>query len=183
MPDAMTAPYSLPAARLLLRKPRSDDAPLIFETYGQDAEVTRYLMWRPHNDLNDAQAAVKRFLKGWESGTQFCWLIFVRDTGELAGSISARKDENGVNLGYLLARAHWGRGFMAEAVAVVVAWAFSDPSVFRVWAVCDVENRASVRVLEKTGFRREGVLEKWSLHPNVSAAPRDCYSYAQTRQS
>ena len=72
---------------------------------------------------------------------------------------------------------------MAEAITAVAGWAFSDPSVFRVWAVCDVENRASARVLEKAGFLREGVLKKWSLHPNISAIPRDCYSYSQTRQS
>ena len=52
---------------------------------------------------------------------------------------------------------------MTEAVAAVVRWAFSDPSVFPFWAVCDVENRASARVLERTGFLREGVLRKWSL--------------------
>jgi RimJ/RimL family protein N-acetyltransferase len=179
----MTPFDSLQTSRLVLRKPRLADAPLIFETYGQDAEVTRYLMWRPHNNVKDAQAAVQRFLKGWKSGTQFCWLIFAQDTGELVGSIAARKDENGVNLGYLLARSRWGRGFMTEAVTAVVSWAFSDPSVFRVWAVCDVENRASAWVLEKTGFLQEGVLKKWSLHPNVSAIPRDCYSYAQTRPS
>ena len=81
-------------------------------------------MWRPHNDVQDAQAAVQRFLSGWTSGTQFCWLIFTRDTDELAGSIAARKDENGVNLGYLLARSYWGRGLMTEAVSAVVFLGF-----------------------------------------------------------
>lgn len=72
-------------------------------------------------------------------GTQFCWLIFSLESDLLAGSIAARKDENGVSLGYLLARSHWGDGLMAEAIPAVVRWTFSDPSVFRVWAVCDVE--------------------------------------------
>lgn len=57
--------------------------------------MARYLMWRPHQDVQNVQAAVERFLSGWISGTQFCWLVFMRDTGELAGSIAARKDENG----------------------------------------------------------------------------------------
>ncbi len=183
MRDSMTPPETLQTARLILRKPREDDAPLIFRTYGQDAEVTRYLMWRPHTHVQDAQTAIQRFVSGWTSETRFCWLIVTRDADELVGSIAARKDENGVNLGYLLARSHWGRGLMTEAVAAIVRWAFSDPSIFRVWAVCDVENRASARVLEKAGFLCEGVLKQWSLQPNVSAIPRDCYSYAQTRQS
>ena len=176
-------PSDLQTARLLLRKPRPDDASQIFEKYGQDVEVTRYLMWPPHRDLRDAEAAVQRFLDGWEHGTHFTWLIFDRETGELAGSIAARTDESGVNLGYLLARAFWGRGLMAEAIEAVVLWAFDDSSILRIWAVCDVENRASARVLAKTGFVCEGVLNEYSLHPNISAIPRDCYSYAQTRQS
>lgn len=174
---------SLQTTRLFLRKPRLADAPLIFRAYGQDAEVTRYLMWRPHRDVKDAEAAIQRFLGGWEAGSRLTWLMFLRETDELAGCIAARKDENGVQLGYLLARSHWGEGLMTEAVAAVVHWAFSDPSVFRVWAACDLENRPSARVLEKTGFTCEGVLKKWSLHPNLSDVPRDCYCYAQTRPS
>jgi RimJ/RimL family protein N-acetyltransferase len=180
--DSMTPPDSLQTARLVLRKPQPDDAPRIFKAYGQDADVTRYLMWRPHESVEDARAAVQRFLSGWSSGTRFCWIILSRDTNEVVGSIAARHDENGVNLGYLLAREFWGRGLMAEAVSAVTQWAFGDPTVFRVWAVCDVENQASARLLEKTGFVQEGILKKFSLHPNVSAIPRDCYCYAQTRQ-
>ena len=176
-------PTDLQTARLSLRKPQPEDASRIFEKYGQDVEVTRYLMWRPHTGLQDAEAAVRRFLDGWERGTHFTWLIFERETGELAGSIAARKDEQEVNLGFLLARPFWGRGLMAEAIEAVVQWAFDDPSVLRIWAACDVENRASARVLAKTGFVCEGVLHEYSLHPNISAIPRDCYSYAQTRQS
>jgi RimJ/RimL family protein N-acetyltransferase len=179
----LTPPDSIQTARLLLRKPQPEDAPLIFTSYGQDAEVTRYLMWRPHHDVKDAEAAVQRFLSGWELGTQFTWLIFPRESNELAGCVAARKDENGIQLGYLLARSHWGLGLMTEAVAAVVHWAFSDPSVFRVWAVCDLENRPSALVLEKTGFVCEGVLQNWSLHRNISEVPRDCYCYARTRQA
>ena len=48
-------------------------------------------------------------------------------------------------------------------------------------AVCDPDNAASVRVLEKVGMEREGVLRRWMLHPNVSETPRDCLSYARVR--
>jgi len=180
MREEMMAPESFETTRLILRKPTREDAALIFETYGQDAEVTRYLMWRPHTSVRDAQAAVERFVKGSETG-MFHWLIFLRDTGELAGSIAVRKDANGAHLGYLVARSHWGRGLIGEAIAELVRWSFDDPSIFRVWAVCDVENRASARVLERAGFLREGTLKKWSLHPNVSEVPRDCHCYAKTR--
>ena len=70
---------------------------------------------------------------------------------------------------------------MAEAVTAVVDWAFTEPSVFRVGAVCDIDNQRSARLLERAGFEREGVLRSWAVHPNISATPRDCYSYSKIR--
>jgi RimJ/RimL family protein N-acetyltransferase len=67
---------------------------------------------------------------------------------------------------------------MTEAARAVVDWALGQPGIYRVWAVCDVENAASTRVLEKVGMQREGVLRRWIIHPGVDAVPRDCYCYA-----
>ncbi len=181
MPEShIMAPESFATERLLIRKPRAEDAALIFASYAQDPEVTRYLAFRPHQDLKDAEEAVERFLEGWSSGKSYCWLIFRRDGDELVGAIAAREDQ-GINLGYLVARPYWRRGFMSEALSAIVQWAFAQPDVFRVWAVCDVDNEASARLLERNGFRQEGVLRKWSAHPNISDVPRDCYCYAKTR--
>jgi RimJ/RimL family protein N-acetyltransferase len=181
MPEGPAVPpESFTTDRLLLRKPRAEDAPAMFATYGQDPEVTRYLAFRPHREVKDAEEAIARSLENWDSGKSHTWLIFRRDSDELVGAISARHDQ-GLNFGYLLARPFWGRGFMSEALNAITAWAFAQPSVFRVWAVCDCENRASARLLDRNGFRQEGILRKWSLHPNVSDVPRDCYCYAKTR--
>lgn len=46
-----------------------------------------------------------------------------------------------------------------------------EPGIYRVWAFCDVENTASMKVLEKSGMQQEGVLKKWSLHPNIRDIP------------
>ena len=176
----MNPPESLTTSRLLLRKPRPEDAPLIFAAYAQDPEVSRYLTFRPHRDISEAKEAVERSLENWRTGKSYSWLIFSRDGEKLVGAISARNDQ-GINLGYLLARPFWGQGFMSEALAAIVDWAFTNPSVFRVWAVCDLENTASARLLERNGFHNEGVLSRWSLHPNISEIPRDCFCYARTR--
>ena len=183
MPESkLNPPDSLVTERLVLRKPRPGDAPLIFAAYAQDPEVTRYLTFRPHRELSDTHEVVDRFLENWGSGKSYCWLIFRREDNELIGAISAREDQ-GINLGYLIARPYWRRGFMSEAVSAVVEWAFGQPEVFRVWAVCDLENEASAQLLEKSGFHQEGILRNWSLHPNISDIPRDCYCYAKTRSA
>ena len=67
---------------------------------------------------------------------------------------------------------------MTEAMKAVMDWALRRGDVYRVWAVCDIDNLASARVMEKAGMQREGVLKRWSVHPNISAEPRDSYCYA-----
>ena len=85
------------------------------------------------------------------------------------------------DIGYVLARPHWNKGYMTEAWIAVLKWAFSFSEVYRVWAVCDVENLASVQVLEKLGMSREKILRRWIVHRNVSDEPRDCFAYSKIR--
>ena len=59
---------------------------------------------------------------------------------------------------------------MTEALTEVAVWALHQPSVFRIGAVCDVENNGSARVLEKSGFVREELLRRWLVHPAISNA-------------
>ena len=153
----------------------------MFEVYAQDPEVARYLSWLPHTDLSQTQAAIDRFLARWQAQIEFFWFLFTREELEMVGAITARTEEGGFNLGFLLARSHWGQGLMIEAINAVTEWAFSQPSVLRITAACDLENRASARALEKAGFQREGVLKAFSTHPNISPDPRDCYSYFKAR--
>jgi [ribosomal protein S5]-alanine N-acetyltransferase len=177
----IVAPDEIYTGRMLLRKPRVTDAALMFNAYAQDPAVTRFLRWRPHGNVGESNEVIERFLAKWKKGEEFSWFLFTSNTGEMIGSIGVRPEKNGFNLGFLLARIHWGHGYMPEAIAAVVDWAFTQPSVSRVSAVCDVENRASARALEKSGFVRERILHGFLVLPNISSAPRDCYEYAITR--
>ena len=87
-------------------------------------------------------------------------------------------DHSGVSIGYVLARAFWGNGYMTEALGAVINWALSQTDVYRVWAICDIENQASVRVMEKAGMQKEGILRRWVKLPRFSETPRDCYCYS-----
>jgi [ribosomal protein S5]-alanine N-acetyltransferase len=70
---------------------------------------------------------------------------------------------------------------MTEALSEVAGWAMRQHDIRRIGAVCDVDNPASARVMEKAGLAREGILRRWLVHPNISPEPRDCFSYALTR--
>jgi RimJ/RimL family protein N-acetyltransferase len=87
------------------------------------------------------------------------------------------KDESNraADIGYVLARRCWGRGYMPEAAHGVVDAAFRRVRLHRVWAGCDVRNRASHRVMEKIGMRREAHFRKNAFEKNEW---RDSYLYA-----
>lgn len=174
-------PRELRTARLVLRIPRLDDAPAIFEGYAQDPEVTRYLCWPPHRDLAVTQGFVRGRLAAWEQGHDLTWAITRPGEDRCLGMIGIRLDGFKADIGYVLARAFWGHGLMSEAARAVADWGLSLPAVYRVWAMCDVDNRASARVLEKCGMNFEGVLHRFIVHPAVGPEPRDCRCYARVR--
>jgi ribosomal-protein-alanine N-acetyltransferase len=175
-------PHEIVTPRLLLRKPMLADARDIFDGYARDPEVTRYLVWRPAGDLREVESFLEKTLADWERGSAFAWSILLREDLSVVGMIDARIDAYMVNIGYVVGRSHWNRGIATEAVTGVCRWADGEPDVFRVWAVCAVENPASARVLEKAGMTREGILRRWAVFPNIGGAPRDCYSYARVRE-
>ena len=173
-----------------------DDAPAIYARYASEPEVTRYLPWRPHRDVEETRAFLSGLLNALANGGAHGWIIETKEDCRLVGLVSmgiqsAREGDflsteeescyDKVGFGYHLARSEWGRGYAAEAARAVVDWALDQPRIFRIWTLCDIENEASLRVLEKLGLQREGVLKRWSIRPNLSPEPRDSYCYAITR--
>jgi RimJ/RimL family protein N-acetyltransferase len=179
----MKPPAMLETARLVLRKPVMDDADAIFTTYASDPAATRYVSFRTHRSPAEARGYVQQCTAGWAGSGPFTWAIVLRESGRLAGMIDIRPQNHRVELGYILGREYWGRGYMTEVVRAVSDWALAQPEVHRVWAVCDVDNLASARVMEKAGMAREGTLQRWAVHPNLSAAPRDFWCYARVKEA
>ena len=177
----MRPPETIETTRLRLRPPQLEDAHAIFGQYAQDAAVTRYLTWRPHRDVEETMAFLRRCQAVRQDESAFPWAIIRKADSQLLGMVEIRIVGHRLDLGYGIARRYWGQGYTTEAVAGIVDWAWQQPTIYRVWAVCDVENQASARVMEKVGMQREGVLRRWIMHPNRSDEPRDCYCYARTK--
>jgi [ribosomal protein S5]-alanine N-acetyltransferase len=177
----MKMPEQIETDRLVLRKPRMDDALNLFTAYMQDPEVTRYTTWRPHQHLQEAADFIHNSIAAWESGTRFPFVITLREKEEPFGMIDLHVKGSTVGLGYVIARSHQHKGYATEATRATIAWAFQQPTIYRVNASTDVDNIASQRVLEKARMVREGLLRKYIVHPNISDIPRDSYLYAITK--
>jgi ribosomal-protein-alanine N-acetyltransferase len=174
-------PEVLYTERLALRAPRPSDAAAIFRAYAADAEVTRFLQWRPHSSVGETEEYVAGCVAAWGGDSRFPWVLELREGGGPLGMVELRVAGFKADVGYVLGRASWGRGLATEALRPVVGWAMAQPGIYRVWAVCDAENVASSRVLEKAGMTREGLLRRYALHPNVGDEPRDSLCYALTK--
>lgn len=177
----VSPPERFETARLRLRRPALTDAPDVFE-YASDPEVTRYLAFTTHRVLGTVEEFLRTLDTAAEQGWRYAWAITETGSDRLIGMLEVRIDSAKAEVGYVLGKRYWGRGYMAEALRPVVEWTLRQDSIHRVWAVCDAENRGSARVLEKVGMTREGTLRSWAVSPNISSAPRDHFCYAIVRE-
>jgi len=177
-----TFPDFIETARLKLRPPDVADAQAMFASYTQDADVARYMVWRPHSFLETTREFIAGCVAQWDAGTALPYVVTLKSNGQLIGMLDARLHGHVVNIGYVLARNQWGQGLMVEAIRAFTARALGAPGIFRVEATCDVDNRSSARALEKSGFLLEGRLARHTIHPNISDEPRDCFIYAACRR-
>lgn len=174
-------PERIETTRLILRPPVPQDAEIIFAAYCQDPLVCRYMVWVPHASVEVTRQFIGWCMGAWDSGSVFPYMLTRKSDAQVLGMLDARATDHGLNIGYVLAREHWGQGHVPEAVRGLAEIALSRPTVFRIEATCDVENHPSARVLEKSGFVREGRLARYTVHPNLSPEPRDCWMYARLR--
>jgi RimJ/RimL family protein N-acetyltransferase len=169
-------PIELLTPRLKLRWMNEGDAEAHF-TVRSDPEVARYLSRGPWTELAQAIESIEQTLANYASGAGLRLGITLRETGQLIGDACLydfMDDNRRCDIGYVLARAHWGHGYVSEALEALLAYGFDSLGLNRVEADIDPANAASGRVLEKLGFRREGYMpERWI----VNGEPADTVFY------
>ena len=164
--------------RLLAKPAAVKGAQVVFDDYASDLQVAKYMTWTPHRSAADTADFLYRCERAWGDGSAYPWTLWRKQDRAFVGLLAIRVTPDAVNLGYALARRWWRQGLMTEALTPIVQWALAQPTIYRVWATCDLENTASARLLERLGMEREGVLRRWLVHPNVSDTPRDCFCYS-----
>ena len=167
-------------ARLTLRPPQPSDAEEIFASIGSDAEVTRWVAWPRHHSIEDTRGFVAFSQSEWQRWPQGPLLITSSHDGAILGSTGlAFETPYRAGTGYVLARRAWGHGFASEALTAMVRIAASL-EVQRLYALCHVAHEKSVRVLERSGFVREGILHRYQVFPNLGTpAAQDVCCYVR----
>ncbi len=169
--SASLPPVSLPpvlrTARLALRPFSDADAADLLGIFG-DPEVVRYWSTGAWTGIAQAEAMIAEARQTYRDGGLYRYAIALRETDRLIGVCNLRGffDQNRrCELGYALARDHWGQGYAGEALEALLGHAFHVLDLNRIEADIDPRNEASARLLEKLGFRREGTMpERWIVH-------------------
>ena len=171
----------LTSSRLTLRPLIEEDAAIYLELELRNRELfAKHSVSRTPEfyTLERQIASIKRAKQGWEEDTKYNFGIFLNETGELIGSIALNEVIRGglqsCYLGYSMAQEHNGKGYMSEAVALLLKYAFEVLKLHRIEAGVMPVNIGSQRVLEKCGFVREGLARK---NVNIQGKWEDHYSY------
>jgi ribosomal-protein-alanine N-acetyltransferase len=152
----------------LLRLPRQSD---YRAWYKLRSESRQFLQpWEPswrHDELTESsfRARVTRNTQEFSSGLAIPMLLFRREDQALLGGITIGYIRRGAAqscmIGYWMGERHAGNGHMFAALHLVVPYIFTGLQLHRIEAACIPENWKSIRLLEKSGFEREGLLRKY----------------------
>ncbi len=167
-------------ARLTLREFVSSDLAAV-HAYSSDARVTKYLFFGPRDD-----DATREYLDGLLASqvesprTRFELAVEETASGRVIGACDLSLIEHAVvDLGYMFGLPDWGKGYATEVARALVDAAFRDLRAARLISTVDVNNRASIHVLEKIGMRWEAVFRK---HRRAKNRWWDCHLFVLPRE-
>ena len=154
----------LVGARVRLGPLVAGDGPALLAIFG-DPQVVRYWSSPPLPDLDAARALLADIREHFERRTLFQWGIRRAQEREPIGTVTLLqwdRDHARAELGIALGRSAWGQGLGTDALATLIGFAFERLDLHRLEADIDPHNQASLRLFERQGFRREGLLrERW----------------------
>lgn len=172
----MDGTITLMTKRLILRKEKMEDADILYHSLGCDPEITKYTGWNPYATITSAREKVVEDLSNYNKGGCYAWIIqHGQDVVGTVGAYGYEPDISSIEIGYSIFRSAWGNGFASEAVSEVLRYLFENEKINRVHAWCHSENKASSKVLERAGFRQEGLLKQALKNPDGSLSDQKLY--------
>lgn len=156
---------TLETERLLLRPRTMADKDDIFE-YASDPDVTQYLIWPTHRSIADTIAFLESTSANSSKRDSIGFVIELKESGKMIGDCAFHHidtQHHRLEIGFVLNRSFWGKGYMTETVREMIRFAFEEMGMHRVEANCDLENERSAKVMERCGMTLEGVFRDHEL--------------------
>ena len=171
---------NLRTGRLFLRPIAVSDAEALFEAR-RDAAVMRYWDWPAQDSVEAVREIFSAHIPELGDGSTLWWVAALTPYGPAIGECDLSeidRHHHRAEIGFLFARRHWGKGYASEAMGAVIAHAFGELDLERLWARFHAGNEASKRLLERLGFAYEGTMRSHIVRDGVR---RDCLIYGRLR--
>ena len=162
--------------RLVLGEIYAADIPNIIK-YAGNKKVAETTLNMPHPyQEKDAIFWINMAQQGWQDKTKNIFAIRLKTNQELIGGVGLHIDArfNRAELGYWVAVPFWNQGYMTEAVQTVIKYGFDTLELNKIYAVHEVGNPASGKVMLKNGMLKEGELKQ---HVRKNGVYKDLVQY------
>ena len=149
----------LETERLVLRKLQLGDVYEYYERLFGDGDVSRYMLFDPHQSIMESLESVQEILKRYEEENFYCWGVELKEEAGLMGLVQLVRFEeqaNSCSFVYMLGCNYWNQGYGTEVLKAVFRFAFEELEVERIVADHMTKNIASGRAMEKAGMKHIG---------------------------
>lgn len=171
----------LHTSRLTLGAITNANLPDLYREFSNPS-VTRYYNLPPFTNTEKAAELLRYFTKQFEEKEGIRWGIFLKKDNSFIGTIgiNAFHDGHRCTISFDLIPNYWHKGYMAEALEIIALYIFASLEVNRIEAEVMLDNEASCKLLEKTGFVKEGVLHEWMY---FNGQFHDMYMYSMLKRN
>lgn len=163
--------------RLVLRELTENDAQALLDCFS-NPDVLRHYGQKPLTSLAQVKQIIRNFANNFEEKRGIKWGIEVLGQEGIIGTIGFQEwsvEHKKADISYALFPNSWGQGYAKEAVSIVISHGFQNMDLVRIGAIVFTENDASNKLLEKLGFKKEGVLRNF-MHQNDIPYDTNIYS-------
>lgn len=153
--------HSIETERLVLRQLRTEDIYEYYERLFGDADVSRYMLIEPHQDISESLESLQRKLEKYDEGRFYCWGITRKEEDVLIGLVELlrfEEDTDTCSFVYMLGCNYWNQGYGTEALKAVFRFAFEELEIKRIVADHMTKNAASGAVMRKAGMTHIGTV-------------------------
>ncbi|MEK4520657.1 GNAT family protein [Psychrobacillus sp. FSL W7-1457] len=148
--------------RLILRKATEQDSDDILELYANE-NVVQHMPLDPFTSIEDAKGEISWYEKIFLEQTGLRWVIEKKVNKKVIGTcgyLNYEVEHNRIEIGYDLSPESWGKGIMTETLKAIIHFAFLELNANKIEAQITSENDASLHLVSKLGFHRDGVLRE-----------------------
>lgn len=150
---------TLETERIILRRFEQTDAEGMFRNWASDPEVFRHMTFPHSKTLEEVQKSLEGIGLRYDKLTMYYWAIVPKTLNEPIGFmmvVDINESVKSVEVGYIIGKDFWNKGYMTEALSAVIKFLFEDVRVNRIAAIHDHRNPASGIVMRKCGMTYEG---------------------------